>query len=107
MFEIKTWPVSEILAWKTFFNLYGPLDWEREDIRDARRVWLRFGKRGTRIEDLRIFRRPKQTADPVDKEIANWRAAEAIAEAAGNKDGVDFCRRQIREMKLKKILHAK
>ena len=36
--EILTLPRWEIESWRLLFDVYGPLDWKRDDFRDARQT---------------------------------------------------------------------
>lgn len=100
--EIRSWPAAEILAWKAFFHFAGPLDWEREDRRDARRIWVEFGAKGKTPENYMIYRRPEKI-DPAEKLIGQLRQIEALNEAQGNNEKAEECRRQIRRIE-KEIL---
>lgn len=97
IFEIRRWPASEILAWKTFFRQYGPLDWERDDIRDARQVWLAFGKRESTIEDCLLFRPPKPVSAK-ERAIQNLENMRAAALADGDTESAENCQREIRRI---------
>lgn len=48
-------PVWEQYAWEAFFDCVGPLDWRREDLRDARRIASKCAKEGEKIEDYNLF----------------------------------------------------
>jgi len=94
----------EILRWQAFFRQYGPLDWEREDIRDARYTWLRFGKEGTKLEDCKIYPQPKPV-DPIDRAIRNVRVIEAIHRANENPEGVEVCQAHVRKIIRERAIH--
>lgn len=98
-------PTAEILAWKAFFNFIGPLDWEREDRRDARRIWAEFGAKGKTPENYLIYRRP-QKADPAEKAINQIRQIEALNEAQGDTEKAELCRAQIRRIQKEALFHA-
>ena len=103
--EIRNWPASEILGWKTFFNLFGPMDWEREDMRDARRVWAQFGKAENAPEDYRIYP-PPRIIDPLEKSISILRNLQAVNEAQGDAEKAENCAREIRRLKQESIINA-
>ena len=92
-------PTAEILAWKAFFNFIGPLDWEREDRRDARRIWAEFGAKGKTPENYLIYRRP-------EKAINQIRQIEALNEAQGDTEKAELCRAQIRRIQKEALFHA-
>ena len=103
--EIREWPVEEILAWKAFFNFIGPLDWEREDRRDARRIWAQFGVKGKSPDNYLIYRRP-EPIDPARKFINQIRQIEALNEAQGETEKAELCRAQIRRIEKEILLNA-
>lgn len=57
------------MAWQSMFRLVGPLDWEREDWRDARRHTYEYCKEGTKFADSLLFKPPEREKTPVEEEI--------------------------------------
>lgn len=49
-------PEWEIAGWKMLFEVFGELDWRRDDYRDARRYFWKSGGRGT-LDDYLLYRR--------------------------------------------------
>ena len=56
---LREWPTWEILSWRQFFELVGPLDWRREDLRDARRHVFKYGELGDLVTDGTLFTEPE------------------------------------------------
>lgn len=97
--KIRAWPITEILAWKSFFELVGPLDWEREDWRDARRHAFQYGEEGNEIDDYRFFRLPKLPATPAEEATEELqRMADELAKI-GDADGIAKIREKIDKIK--------
>ena len=65
---------------------------------------MRFGKEGTRIEELRAFPPPKP-ANPFDKPLRNLQAVLAICESTENEKGAAECRRQIDQLNREAALY--
>lgn len=63
--EIQAMPVWERAAWRSLFDVVGPLDWTRADWLDARALCAQTTGR-SEPEDLLMFRLPEPT--PTDRE---------------------------------------
>lgn len=68
--EVMTIPYWERLAWRDFFDVYGPLDWRRDDYRAA--AALQAAVAGKDLRDFVLFPEPEnvqkkkeQTVDDV------------------------------------------
>lgn len=63
-------PKWERVAWKAAFDVWGPLDWRREDLRDARQFAL---QTGDKIEDCVLYSEPENkkesTVDDIMKKL--------------------------------------
>jgi len=49
-------PEWEIAGWKMLFEVFGELDWRRDDYRDARSYFWKSGGRG-KLDDYLLYRR--------------------------------------------------
>ena len=74
---MKEFPIEEILTWQSVFKVYGPLNWEREDWRDARQTALQYATKGKRISDYLLYESPKEY-DPREEYIKNLRTIATI-----------------------------
>ena len=81
------------------------MDWEREDMRDARRVWAQFGKTENAPEDYRIYP-PPRIIDPVQKTTNMLRNLQAINEAQGDTEKAETCAKEIRRLKQEAVINA-
>ena len=63
------------MAWQSLFRLVGPLDWQREDWRDARRHTYEHCKEGTKFADSLLFKPPRREKTPVEEEIESLEQA--------------------------------
>jgi len=66
--EIEALPVWEVELWKTAFEVFGPLDWRRLDLLDARQTQLQLAK-PLKLKECVLFPtpediEPKAQADP-------------------------------------------
>lgn len=63
-------PEWERVAWKAAFGVWGPLDWRREDLRDARQFAF---QTGSKIEDCALYSEPEikkeTTVDDIMKKL--------------------------------------
>lgn len=50
-------PEWERVAWKAAFDVWGPLDWRREDVRDAFNVAI---QTGSNIEECVLYGEPER-----------------------------------------------
>ena len=99
VFKIREWPMAEILAWQSFFELAGPLDWEREDWLDARRHAFKYGEEGNEIEDYRFFRIPELPPTPAEEATAELRRMADELAKIGDADGIAKIRKKIDKIK--------
>lgn len=56
--EILSWPAADVLAWKSVFDVFGPLDWRRDDWACAHQLAGQFGKKGDLLRDFLVFPAP-------------------------------------------------
>lgn len=57
--EVMTYPEWEFTAWRVFFNVYGPIDYERQDYLNARDTYIQCAKKNEKIEDYLLFKKPE------------------------------------------------
>lgn len=65
--EILTLPRWEIESWRLLFDVYGPLDWKRDDVRDARQTALQSVEK-LPIKDFLLFSDPSFKERPKTRE---------------------------------------
>lgn len=99
VFEIKRWPLEEIVQWGLFFDVVGPLDWRREDYRDARRVCYRFGTDGDTVRDHVIFPEPEAERTDVEEALRVMENDRAQLASIGDFDNVASITKEIEKLK--------
>lgn len=78
--EILTLPRWELESWRFLFDIYGPLDWKRDDLFDARATALQSVEKKP-LKDYLLFGDPSFKEDPDE---ARARRGAALLKAAGS-----------------------
>lgn len=101
------WPMAELLAWEMVFDMVGPLDWRREDFRDARRHAFEYGQIGDTVADARLFR-PAQKAKTDDEEyLEHLESLLPVAAALGEPGSVQKLTDKIKLQRQKMLRRTK
>ena len=77
--ELLGLPRWELEAWRFLFDVYGPLDWKRDDIRDARQTGIQDVEKKP-LKDYLLFGDPSFKED---EEEARARREESLLAASG------------------------
>ena len=80
--QVLSLPRWEIEAWRALFDVYGPLDWKRDDLRIARVNQYQCSDPDSLLKEFLLFRDP--TFMPTEAEERN-RREEALLEKFGFK----------------------
>ena len=96
---VLSWPPADILAWKSVFDVFGPLDFERDDWRDARDVYSRCAKKGDRIEEFLLYRPTAPALTPAEENVRQLREDLREVAAVGGEAAADTVRAMIRHVK--------
>lgn len=91
-----SWPLAEVLAWQCAFDAFGPLDWRREDWRDARRHAFEYGKAGDVIGDHRFFIPARRRKTEAEEHIESLEQMLAVAAGMGSPEAVAQLEERIR-----------
>lgn len=75
--EILTFPRWELESWRFLFDVYGPLDWKRDDIRDARQAGLQ-SIEPKPLKDFILF--PDPSFEETEEEARARRAKKVLEE---------------------------
>lgn len=97
------WPLPEVLAWQSLFEAVGPLDWTREDWRDARRHAFEYGKVGDTIADHRMFTPAQKAKTELDRHIEALESMMPIAAQMGTPESVSQLAEKIRQAKQERL----
>lgn len=93
-----SWPLSEVLAWQSLFDVVGPLDWTRADWLDARRHASQCGRPGDLYRDHLFFKPARRRKTPVEEEIEKYESLLPIAAGLGGPDAVKGIRERIERL---------
>ncbi len=95
------------MAWQSMFRLVGPLDWEREDWRDARRHTYEYCKEGTKFADSLLFKPPQRDKTAAEEEIESLEQMIAeITKIDHDPDAVGALRAEIVRLRKMKLTEA-
>ena len=83
--------------------MFGPLDWQRDDLRDARQAWIHGGKEGTTVEDCQLYPAPTVETE-ADRAIKRIESILADNESRGDAEHAENCRREIRRIQRESAL---
>jgi len=97
--EVMSWPLWEVLAWQSLFDVVGPLDWTREDMRDARRHAFKYGRVGDTIDSGRLFQPAQKRKTEREEYIENLENAIVTAAALGGPEAVKALRKKLKAAK--------
>lgn len=67
--EILRLPYWEIQSWRYFFDLFGPLDWRRDDLMDARQTYLQTADHVSSLRDFVLFPEPEIIKELTEDEM--------------------------------------
>lgn len=98
--EILAWPAADILAWKSVFDVFGPLDWQRDDWACAHQLAGQFGKKGDLYRDFLVFPPPDLPKTETEESVEELK--ESLEEArslGGDAAGVAAIEAMIRQVK--------
>jgi hypothetical protein len=60
--EVAAFPLWERDLWRAIFEIYGPLDWQRDDLRTAQLISLQLTERRD-LEDLTVYPNPARVLE--------------------------------------------
>lgn len=101
--EVMSWPLAEVMMWQSLFDVVGPLDWSREDWRDARRHAFEYGKVGDTIADHRMFTPAQKAKTELDEHIESLESMLPLAAQMGTKENLEQLRNKIRMAKQQRL----
>lgn len=96
---VLAWPTADILAWQSVFDVFGPLDFERDDWRDARDVYSRCAKKEDRVEDFLLYRPRFAPLSPAEENVRDLEDELRDLQAVGGENAADAVRAMIRQAK--------
>ncbi|MGI5831404.1 MAG: hypothetical protein ACOX6D_02565 [Thermoguttaceae bacterium] len=92
------------MAWQTLFRLVGPLDWQREDWRDARQHTYEYCKEGTKFKDSLLFKPLQREKTEVEEEIESLEQMIAeIVKIDHDPEAIGALRAEIARLRVLKI----
>ena len=95
--EILAWSAADVLAWKSVFDVFGPLDWRRDDWTVAHQMAGQFGSKGDKISDFLIFRPPEYPKSESDQNIEELQKTLEEMNAFPGAEGAEAVRAMIRK----------
>lgn len=101
------WPMAELLAWEMVLDLVGPLDWRREDWRDARRHAFEYGRIGETIDDARLFRPARKGKTEDEEYLEHLESLLPVAAALGEPGSVQALNEKIKLQRQKMLRRPK
>lgn len=106
LYEIDQFPLIELLRWQVFFRTVGPLDWEREDLRDARRMLYQYGADGKVVKDFLQFPRAEKPPTEIEEAIISYENDREEIAKLGNLEAIEMIDHEIHKLKLKALLEG-
>ena len=91
------WQPADILAWKSAFAVLGPLDFVRDDRRDARAILYQFGSKGDTVSDHLIYRLPDVPKTESEQNIDELKETLEEMSVIPGADGIEEVRALIRK----------
>ena len=96
---VLSWPTADILAWRSVFDVFGPLDFERDDWRDARDVYSRCAKKEDRVEDFLLYRPTAPALTPAEENVRQLQDDLREVIPVGGEAAASTVRTMIRQVK--------
>lgn len=94
---VLSWQPADILAWKSVFAVFGPLDFVRDDRRDARAILYQFGSKGDTVSDHLIYRPPEVPKTDSEQNIDELKETIEEMSVIPGADGIEDVRALIRK----------